>query len=82
MNIRAATVAQRRTSLSVLQFFLHASVGWKKLPHDFSAFSWKRLIGRKSGSKGHLFEWPLPSAQRASRGWLGALARVPLPVLT
>jgi hypothetical protein len=39
MNSRAATVAQRRTALSVLQFFPHASVGWKKLPHDFSAFS-------------------------------------------
>src|ERR1051325_7492723 len=32
--------------------------------------------------QGHLFEWPLPSAQRASRGGWGTLARVPLPVLT
>src|SRR5690349_7433602 len=38
MNIRPATVAPRGTSLSVAQFFPHASVGWKKLPHDCLLF--------------------------------------------
>ena len=29
------------------------------MPHDF-LLSWKRHTGRESGSKGDLFEWPLP----------------------
>jgi hypothetical protein len=64
-----------RTSLSVLQFFPHASVGWKKLPHDFLLFPRRglpagNLAPKVISSSGRC---PLRSGLRGD-GWVRLLA--------